>query len=147
MTKLPHNASNGTGITLFAKQRQALGILNQPQISELLYGGAAGGAKTFLGCYWQLNNRLQFPGTRGLIGRAKLKTLRMTTLKTLLEVADKMGLILGEDFTYSATEGLIKFSNGSEIVLKDLFLYPSDPEFVSLGGLEITEPLLMKRET
>ena len=32
----------------------------------------------------------------------------------------------------------INFNNGSQILLKDLFLYPSDPNFDSLGSLEIT---------
>ena len=33
---------------------------------------------------------------------------------------------------------IIWFQSGSEIFLKDLFLYPSDPNFDSLGSLEIT---------
>jgi hypothetical protein len=32
----------------------------------------------------------------------------------------------------------VLWNNGSEIILKDLFLYPSDPNFDSLGSLEIT---------
>jgi len=34
---------------------------------------------------------------------------------------------------------VITFFNGSEIVLKDLFAYPSNPNFDSLGSLEITD--------
>lgn len=34
--------------------------------------------------------------------------------------------------------GVIKFRNGSEIIMKDLFLYPSDPQFDSLGSTEYT---------
>lgn len=36
----------------------------------------------------------------------------------------------------------IKFSNGSEIVLLDLHQYPSDPDFTSLGSLEITDAFI-----
>jgi hypothetical protein len=37
---------------------------------------------------------------------------------------------------------LIKFFNESEILLKDLFQYPSDPEFDELGSLEITDAFI-----
>jgi hypothetical protein len=41
-------------------------------------------------------------------------------------------------FQYNPQMGVIRFFNGSEIILKDLELYPSDPEFDSLGSLEIS---------
>lgn len=72
------------------------------------------------------------------MGRSKLDTLKATTLKTFFEVAGKLGLTVGQHYTYNQMNKLIKFSNGSEVVLKDLFSYPSDPEFDSLGSLEIT---------
>ncbi len=50
-----------------------------------------------------------------------------------------MGLRQNIDFTYNAITGLIKFKNGSEEYLRDLFYYPSDPEFVSLGSTEYTD--------
>jgi len=48
------------------------------------------------------------------------------------------GLKVGEDFTFNAMEGIIRFANGSEILLKDLGWYPSDPNYDALGSLEIT---------
>jgi len=39
---------------------------------------------------------------------------------------------------YNRAEGLIIFANGTEVLLKDLFAYPSDPNFDALGSLEIT---------
>ncbi len=41
-------------------------------------------------------------------------------------------------YNYNQQSNIITFFNGSEIVLKDLFAYPSDPNFDSLGSLEIT---------
>ncbi len=41
-------------------------------------------------------------------------------------------------YNYNQQSGIITLSNGSEVILKDLFLYPSDPNFDSLGSLEIT---------
>jgi hypothetical protein len=74
-----------------------------------------------------------------LIGRAQLKKLRQTTLRTFLDVCNLLGLKPKQDFIYQTTEGLIRFRNGSEILLRDLYAYPSDPDFTSLGSLEITD--------
>jgi hypothetical protein len=41
-------------------------------------------------------------------------------------------------YNYNQTSGIIQFANGSEILLKDLFYYPSDPNYDELGSLEIT---------
>jgi phage terminase large subunit len=70
------------------------------------------------------------------MGRAKLKTLKETTLNTFFELASKLDI--GDEFKYNAQSNVIYFENGSEIILKDLFLYPSDPNYDSLGSLEIT---------
>lgn len=127
-------------ITLFPKQIECFKYLEDKQTSEVLFGGGAGGAKTFTGCLWQISRRLKYPKTRSVIGRAKLKNLKLTTLNTFWEVAINFcGLKPDRDFEFNANGYKIKFYNGSEIYLKDLFFYPSDPEFTSLGGLEITD--------
>jgi hypothetical protein len=125
------------------RQAEALQFLsNDSSVNYVLYGGAAGGGKTMLGCTWQILRRLKYPGTRGLIGRAKLDTLKKTTVATFLEVANRIGLVAGKEFTYNQQSHIIKFMNGSEIILADLFLYPSDPYMTDLGGLEITDFLI-----
>ena len=67
---------------LTIKQTKALDYLEDKVTNEVLFGGGAGGAKSVLGCYWQLKNRLKYPGTRSIIGRSKLKTLKETTLQS-----------------------------------------------------------------
>ena len=126
------------------KQQRALFYLEHPkfkEVTEVFFGGSAGGGKSFLGCAWQISRRLKYPGTRGLIGRAKLKTLRATTLKTFIDVWNEFFASNPDGVTWrlDRQEWIIYFSNGSEIVLKDLFYYPSDPNFDSLGSLEITD--------
>ena len=64
------------------KQTAALDILEDNETVELLFGGGAGGAKSVLGCYWLLKSSLKYPGTRWVLGRAVLKTLKETTLNT-----------------------------------------------------------------
>lgn len=96
----------------------------------------AGGGKSALGCLWLIEMCQRYPGTRWLMGRSKLKTLRETTLNTFFELSSILGL--SNQYRYNAQEHIIYWGNGSQIILKDLFLYPSDPEFDSLGSLEIT---------
>jgi len=70
------------------------------------------------------------------MGRSKLKSLKETTLNTFFDLATKLNL--SNQFTFNAQKNVILWNNGSEIILKDLFYYPSDPNFDSLGSLEIT---------
>jgi len=127
-------------IEFLPKQLDALRHLAIDHECELvLFGGAAGGSKSFLGCAWQIQRRLKYEGTRGLIGRSKLDTLKKTTLKTFFEVCQMYGLRADKDYKFNGQSNVITFSNGSEIVLKDLYAYPSDENFDSLGSLEITD--------
>lgn len=121
------------------KQKEAFAILRDNTTNELVYGGAAGGAKSYLGCAWCVLNAFEYPGSRGLLGRAVLKQLKQSTLLTLFEVCKNMGLVRGTDYHFNAHEGVITFiQNGSTIYLKDLAYYPSDPDYDSLGSTEYT---------
>lgn len=121
------------------KQQMALDVLNDSTTTELLFGGAAGGAKSFLGCGWLVINCYRYPGSRWLLGRAVLKQLKQSTLLTLFDVLRRWHLRKDRDYFYNAQEGVIKFMpGGSEIYLKDLAWYPSDPDYDSLGSTEYT---------
>jgi len=121
------------------KQQLAFYYLNDEETTELLYGGAAGGAKSFLGCAWLIINCHTFPGSRWLMGRAVLKQLKQSTLLTFFDVCKMWGLEKGQDYVYNAQEGVISFpQTGSDIYLKDLAHYPSDPEYDALGSTEYT---------
>ena len=121
---------------LLTKQNNAIYYLKDSETTELIYGGAAGGGKSALGCLWLIEMAQLYPGSRGLMGRSKLKYLKETTLNTFFQLSSKLGI--KNQFNYNSQEHIIYWKNGSEILLKDLFLYPSDPEFDSLGSLEIT---------
>lgn len=127
---------------LSIKQTIALDYLEDNTTKEVGYGGGAGGGKSILGCYWQLKNRLKYPDTRGLIGRASLKTLKETTLQSFFFVANAQGLKANVHYKFNAQSNQIIFPNKSIIFLKDLFLYPSDPNFDELGSLEITDAFI-----
>jgi phage terminase large subunit len=124
-------------IDLFPKQARAWNLLGDKQHTEILYGGAAGGAKTWLGCVWLLTSALRYQGTRWLMGRAVAKTLKETTLNSFFDVCSRCNLKAGSHYVYNAQTGIITLG-ASQIILKDLFSYPSDPNFDDLGSLEIT---------
>ena len=110
-------------IKLFKKQLECFRYLEDDITTEVLFGGGAGGSKTFTGCLWQISRRLRYPGTRSVIGRSKLKNLKATTLNTFFEVAQEYcGLTPDVDFRYNASDSTITFYNKSVIYLKDLSL-------------------------
>lgn len=121
---------------LISKQENAVYYLKDNKTKEVVYGGAAGGGKSALGILWIIEQCQKYPETRWLIGRSKLKALKETTLNTFFELTSK--LELSNQFHYNSQSGVITWNNKSEILLKDLFLYPADPNFDSLGSLEIT---------
>jgi phage terminase large subunit len=125
-------------INLTKKQSQAWKLLMDDKTNIVLYGGSAGAGKSWLGCLWVTTLCLKYNGIRCLIGRTVLQQLKLTTLNTLFEVLQQMGLKSGEHYVYNGQSNVITFNNKSEIILKDLQFQPSDPNFDSLGGIEIT---------
>jgi hypothetical protein len=123
---------------LSEKQTQAIDLIEDNKTKEIIYGGGAGSGKTALGVYSILKNALKYDGSRWLIGRAVLKTLKETTLNSFYDVTRMQGLKAGTHYQFNAQSNIITFQNGSTILLKDLFQYPSDPHFDELGSLEIT---------
>ena len=120
------------------KQHQAWEYLHDKESSEILFGGSAGGGKSYFGAAWLLYCCLRYPGTRWLMGRAVLKTLKETTLNSFFSVCSDWSIKKGETYKFNAQSNVIEFVNGSQILLKDLYQYPADPNFDSLGSLEIS---------
>lgn len=84
------------------------------------------------------SSALRYPGSRWLLGRSVLKTLKQTTLLTLFEVLTAWKLNADEHYTYNQQDSTVTFFNRSVIYLKDLAYYPSDPNYDSLGSSEYT---------
>jgi len=119
------------------KQDTALKVLCDQEHVELLYGGAAGGAKSWTGAAWLLFVCLCFAGTKWFIGRAELKRITQSTLLTFFEVCRTYGV---DDtlYKYNGQYNYIEFYNGSRIDLLDLQLKPGDPQYERYGSIEYT---------
>ena len=124
-------------IDLFPKQIEALKYLTDDVVKELLYGGAAGGGKSWIGCEWLLWNCIAYPGTRWFIGRKHLSEIRESTIVTFRKVCKKHG-IPDDWWTYNDNKVKIKFANGSEIKGLELMQKPGDKDFDKLGSTEYT---------
>lgn len=105
---------------------------------NILQGGAAGGGKSFLGCVWLASSCIRFDGILMVVARLTLKSLRETTWATLLRVLTSWGL--KEDIHYHVNNqyGYLEFWNKSKILMVELSPSLKDPEYSSLGSLEIT---------
>lgn len=117
------------------KQDQALQSLTSGNYSEVLYGGAAGGAKSWTGCVWLTFMAECNPGTRWFVGREELKRLKESTFVTFKKVFKAYGI---EGVKYNANDHYLEFANGSRIDFLELKFYPSDPFFERYGSVEYT---------
>ena len=120
------------------KQDYVYTLFDDDITTEIIYGGSAGAGKSYLICSMIILKCLQHKGIRIGLARNELTTLKKTTIISFFEVADNWGLKPDEHFTYNSTAGIIKFYNGSEIVLVELSYKPSDPQYTRLGGHLLT---------
>ena len=120
------------------KQYLAWQALQNPDIAEIHFGGAAGGGKTWLGAESRLVRALAYPGYKSCIGRNELTRLKATSLLTFIKVCNFHN-VSTEDYRINNQYNFIEFSNGSRIDLLDLSFKPSDPMYERLGSLEYTD--------
>lgn len=124
-------------LSLSSEQSLAWHRLTSPKhnhITRVVYGGQAGGGKSFLISLWLDYMCRAFEGTRYYMGRETLKDIKESVLLTFFDVTK----ITGSTFKYNEQKSKITYNNGSEIYLLETFAYPSDPNFDSFGSREYT---------
>lgn len=127
---------------LSKRQSVAWNYLLDDTTEEVFYGGAGGGGKTTLGCTWQIDRRVRYPGTHGLIGRKVLKELKNSTLLTFFNCCAEMGYRDGVDYKYYEQKGRVDWANKSITFLLDLDYKPSDPDIQSVGSTFFTDAFI-----
>lgn len=135
------DGKGSTNIQLAPVQLLAMEEFNDPQTTQILFGGGAGGSKTFLLCLLAVLRCRDYAGVREGLGRKELKQLKRTTVATLLHKVHPALGVKESDFKLNLDEG-ITYKNGSQIIFLDLAYQPSDPDMASLGSLELTDAFI-----
>jgi phage terminase large subunit len=118
-----------------SKQEQALIELTRGVSKEIVYGGAAGGAKSWTGASYFTFMCECFPGTRYFVARNELTDLKNGTLVTFQKVWKAYGV---EGVQWKEKDHYILFDNGSRIDFIEVKFKPSDKDYISLGSVEYT---------
>jgi len=120
------------------KQYLAWEALQNPDIAEIHFGGAAGGGKSWLGAESRLVRALAYPGYKSFIGRNELTRLKASSYLTFVKVCN-YHKIESNQWHLNNQYNYIEFANGSRIDLLDLAYKPTDPMYERLGSLEYTD--------
>lgn len=116
------------------KQHIAFTELQKKEVNTVLYGGSAGGGKTYLGCAWAIISCLQYSGFRFLIARKHLKQLKDSTKVTFEEVLRDFGLRNYYHYKWNNQDFTCSFENGSIVLFREIADLPSDRNYERLGS-------------
>lgn len=95
---------------------------------------------SYLGCLWQILNRLKYPRSAGMIGRYDFVTLQNTTLVTFFEVLASLPECYQKQIHYKASvPPVVEFANGSVIYIVYFKDRSKDPNFDRFGSYAITD--------
>jgi len=120
------------------KQHEAWQAFKDLQVSEIFFGGGAGGGKSWWLCETRLTNAYFYPGYKSFIARKELKRLMQSTYVTFTKVCNHHK-IPETDWKLNGQYNYIEFKNGSRIDLIDANAQPSDPLYERFGSLEYSD--------
>lgn len=120
------------------KQKKCIEAWVNPSISEIIYGGSKGSAKSYTGCSLIFGDALMYPGTHYWISRKTLKDIRSFTIPSIYEVFDKWGLDKDLYLKYNGMDHFFSLPNESRVYLLDAKYIPSDPMYERFGSMQFT---------
>jgi len=119
------------------KQKECARRWNDDYTSDIIYGGAKGGAKSFTGCSLIFSNAFTYPGTHYFICRKKLNDLRKFTRPSIDEVFDIWG-IPQANYKFNAMDNMYILHNKSKVFLLEAKYMPSDKDYARFGSMQMT---------
>jgi len=120
------------------KQAEAWQVLTDSVTRAIWYWGGAGWGKSYIWVMWLWYMAQRYPGTRWFIGRRELSNLMKTTVNTYYKLGQDYNIPPKFMWRLDKKYNIIRFENGSEILLLDCATQPADPLFTRFGSLELT---------
>ncbi len=124
------------------KQVEAFKKWTDNIIEQILYGGAKGGGKSYLGVSLIFGDALLYPETHYFIARKELNDLRKFTIPTIHEVFQKLGLKIDDYAKFNGQDNFYTLHNGSKVFLIACKDEPSDPLFERFGSMQMTRGMI-----
>jgi phage terminase large subunit len=121
-----------------SKQLKAVTYWIDDVTEEILYGGAKGGGKSFMGCSLIFGDALIYPETHYFIARKDLNDLRKFTIPSIHEVFSKWGIKIDDYASFNGQDNCFNLHNGSKVFLIACKHEPSDPMFERFGSMQMT---------
>ena len=119
------------------KQKECGKAWANDDIDEVLYGGAKGGGKSFIGCSLIFADAFMYPNTQYFIARKQLNDLRRFTIPSIYEVLNGWG-IPQKSYKYNGQDNYFELHNDSRVLLLDCRYLPSDPQYQRFGSMQFT---------
>lgn len=107
-------------------------------VTEIIYGGSKGSAKSYTGCNLIFGDALTYDGTFYFIARKKLNDLRKYTIPSIYEVFEHWGIKVEDYMTFNGQDSVFELHNGSKVFLIDAKYLPSDPQYARFGSIQMT---------
>lgn len=121
-----------------AKQIQAVEYWIDDTTEEILYGGAKGGGKSYLGAGLIFGDALIYPETHYFIARQELIDLRKYTIPTIEEVFQNWELKISDYASFDGQYNIYTLYNKSKVFLIACKELPSDPLYERFGSMQNT---------
>lgn len=119
------------------KQKEAFKYWLDDETRQIVYGGAKGGGKSYLGVSLIFGDAFMYPGTAYFIARKRLGDLRKNTRQSVKEVLDQWGIPESE-YRYNGQDNMYILKNGSKVFFLECAPRPSDPIYAWLGSVQMT---------
>lgn len=112
------------------KQLQFIEAVYSGRYKYLLFGGAAGGGKSFVSIATLLMLARMFPGSKSFVIRESLPTLKRTTIPSFFKLCPPNFIL-----SYNQTDQVVKFRNGSSLTFFPEN-YVQDKNLTRFDGIE-----------
>ena len=120
------------------KQIEAAEAWLDPDVDEILYGGAKGGAKSYTGVSLIFGSAHTYPETNWFIARKELIDLKRYTIPSIHEVHQHWGLDVETYLHFDGQLSIYTLPNKSKVYLISCAEIPSDPLYERFGSMQMT---------